>query len=220
VAAAPARADVQAEHNHDRSREVADDKADEPPQAHDYCIGSNRNAHDPSSEFTRDTHERTASKLGATGATWVGSSSQERRRRPLFSTCWLSARIRAVSYGRQIRRARLDAKVAERFRADRLLRLHAAIGERSAAKPAVNAQTLGRRACRGSRKLRRGGLGREDGVTAPMWLRSWFRVPGKGLTPSIEAEHMTRVRAIKPNTSTSLSVRSGARSWPRKTWSS
>jgi Tfp pilus assembly protein FimV len=38
VAAAPARADLHAKHNHNRARKMANDKADEPPQAHDYRI--------------------------------------------------------------------------------------------------------------------------------------------------------------------------------------
>jgi hypothetical protein len=58
VAAASASADLQAEHNHDRSRKMANERADEPPQAHDYRIGGNAKTDIPRGvKFTPDSHE-------------------------------------------------------------------------------------------------------------------------------------------------------------------
>ena len=58
VAAASASADLHAEHNHDRSREMTDEGAEEPPQAHGFRIGRTGTIeHPPGRELTRDSHE-------------------------------------------------------------------------------------------------------------------------------------------------------------------
>ena len=54
MAAAMARADLHAKHNHNRPRKVTDDEADEPPQAHGYRIGRNGTTDIPRG---RDSHK-------------------------------------------------------------------------------------------------------------------------------------------------------------------
>lgn len=88
LAATLTRADMNAEHDHNRPRKVADEEAEEPPQAHDYRIGRSETAGHPSrrnhTRFTPSDERRVA---GPAGATWVGSPERVKatRSRALFA---------------------------------------------------------------------------------------------------------------------------------------